>query len=436
MHRRESSQIRRGCLRYLAIGVALGILAIIVALLWLPSLIQTGASTTIITADVNTLVVNSAGVCGQWRLKPSPSAGFLKEDVNITSVDALSGKDLWMVGEVYGPRDWDDNQSRDFVAVHVGNSTSQAYSIQAPLGHSFPTVRMISSTDVWASGPDTSPDSAPQLAHWDGDEWKPVPIELPASVAALLPTSSTFFDLAALPGGEVWVAGTIYPPSGSSNSKQQRLVMRRSAGGWQQIPTPDVEGIGRLLAIDTHDVWIDGVDSMLHWNGQQLTKGTTPQGPLRIRDMGASAGDDVWAVGHETGEHEGSSKIVIMHWNGQAWSRVPVPTIPTPANFKSAFRFELTGVAAVSTEDAWAVGYLLGEATDFYRQKTITLHWDGRVWSLIPGPNFSGSQSFSDIVAVSPQELWAVGQVGPDIDEKNILLTQFTRSACSGSDSR
>lgn len=223
MYRREPSQIRRGCLRYLAIGVAVGVLAIIVALVWLPSLIQTGASTTLITTDVNTLVVHSAGVCGQWHLKPSPSAGFLKDDVNITSVDALSGKDLWLVGEVYGPRDWDDNQSQDFLAVHVGSATSQAYSIQAPLGNSFPTVRMISSTDVWSSGPDTSPDSAPQLAHWDGDEWKPVPIEFPASVVALLPTSSTFFDLAALPGGKVWVAGTIYPPSGSGNSKHQHL---------------------------------------------------------------------------------------------------------------------------------------------------------------------------------------------------------------------
>jgi hypothetical protein len=295
---------------------------------------------------------------------------------------------------------------------------------------------MISSNDVWSSGPDTSPDSAPQLAHWDGSEWKPVPIELPASVAALLPTSSTFFDLAALPEGRVWVAGTIYPPSGSGNSKQQHLVMRRSAEGWQRIPTPDVEGIGKLLAIDANDVWIDGIDSMLHWNGQDLTKVTTPPGHLRVRDMDASAGDDVWAVGDEPGEHEGSSNIGIMHWDGQAWSRAPVPTIPTPANFKSAFRFELTGVAAVSSEDAWAVGYLLGEATDFYRQQTITLHWDGRVWSLIPSPNLSGSQSFSDIVAVSPQELWAVGQVGPDIDEKNILLTKFTRSACTSSGSR
>src|SRR6476660_1930369 len=116
MYKREPSQIHRVCLRYLVIGVAVAMSAIIVALVWLPSLIQSGASTTLIATDVNTLEVNSAGVCGQWHLKPSPSAGFLKDDVNITSVAALSGDDLWMVGEVYGPRDWDDNQSHDLLA--------------------------------------------------------------------------------------------------------------------------------------------------------------------------------------------------------------------------------------------------------------------------------------------------------------------------------
>jgi hypothetical protein len=425
-------QKERGCLRYLAIAAGLIIAAVVVAL-WLAQRLLQAASTSPITADVNVLRINNGGVCGEWHVKPNPSAGLFKDGVNITSVTALSGGDIWLAGVVAGPRDLDDNQSEDLLAVHVGNSTSQAYTIQGELGGLFPRAAMISPTDVWTSGPDTSSGGAPQAAHWDGHEWKVVPIEVPASTAALISASSSSFHLAALPQGEVWVAGTLYPKPGSGNSHTHTLLLRRTNDGWHEVSVPDVPGLGEIALIDANDAWMDGYGSMLHWNGQQWTKVSAPVDKMRIREIDATATDDVWAVGDEPGQRQGTSHVVIMHWDGKAWSRVPVPQIPTPASFKSTFQFELRGVAAVSKDDAWAVGFLLGDTTDFYKQQTIALHWDGKAWSQVPSPNFSGSQSFSDIVAVSPQELWAVGQAGPTIDEKNILLTQFTRSTCDGS---
>jgi hypothetical protein len=414
-------------LRCLTIGIAVNVLAVIAAVWWLPGIIQTALSTTRIDTNRYTLEVNTAGVCGAWHVKPSPSLGPLKEDVNVRAMDALSGGDIWIVGEVYGVPDLDDKQSRDLLTVHLGKSTSRAYSLQAPLSYAFSTVEMLAPHDVWASGPDTPAGSLPQLAHWDGSSWSIVPIRVPDGAASPSITSPTFFDFTALATGEFWIDGTVYPYS--PTGKRKNLVFRRNGETWEQVPIPEVEALGQMLAVSSNDIWIDGWEAMLHWNGQEWSKLTRPEG--RIWDMAASAADDVWAVGTEYREHEVYGNIITLHWDGRIWTSVPAPEIPVPANFLSAHRFELRGVTAISKEDAWAVGYLIGETSAFYEQQTIAIHWDGTTWSLIPSPNFSGSQSLSDVVAVSPNEVWTAGQVGPDIDERSILLAQFVRSDCS-----
>src|SRR5205814_1852354 len=168
--------------------------------------------------------------------------------------------------------------------------TSQAYSLQTPLGNSFSTVKMISSKDVWASGPDTLPGSSPQLAHWDGRHWNVVPIQLSGSAASLVSNSSTSFDFTALSTGDLWVSGSIYPPTATGHLKPYNLILHRDSTNrtvWRQIPIPDLSGgIGKMLAINADDIWIDGLDTMLHWNGQVWKKITRPDG--NIYDMAAS----------------------------------------------------------------------------------------------------------------------------------------------------
>jgi hypothetical protein len=55
---------------------------------------------------------------------------------------------------------------------------------------------------------------------------------------------------------------------------------------------------------------------------------------------------------------------VILRWNGAAWKRVPSPS-PRPSA-------ELSGVAATSANNAWAVGSTGG--------KTLILRWNGKTW--------------------------------------------------------
>ena len=64
-----------------------------------------------------------------------------------------------------------------------------------------------------------------------------------------------------------------------------------------------------------------------------------------LSGVAATSASNAWAVGST-----GSPKALILRWNGTAWKQVPSPA---PAGSR------LSGVAATSASNAWAVGYRL-----------------------------------------------------------------------------
>jgi hypothetical protein len=104
---------------------------------------------------------------------------------------------------------------------------------------------------------------------------------------------------------------------------------------------------------------------------------------------------DVWATGDQI---NGSTMTLTEHWDGTIWSVVPSP------NPFSTFSY-LAGVSAVASDDIWAVGY--GAHGDF---KTIAIHWDGSAWTSVQIPAVTNFDSFLTAVsAVSSNDVWAVG---------------------------
>src|SRR5207237_8948557 len=86
-------------------------------------------------------------------------------------------------------------------------------------------------------------------------------------------------------------------------------------------------------------------------------------------------------------------------WNGSSWSIVPGPNIYRGGNY-------LKGVAALSSNDIWAVGTYYGSVPE----GTLVEHWDGETWSVIPSPNPGTFESGLNGVAVaSASHVWAVG---------------------------
>jgi hypothetical protein len=121
-----------------------------------------------------------------------------------------------------------------------------------------------------------------------------------------------------------------------------------------------------------------------------------------LYSVSATSANDVWAVGSSQ-DGKLPSRTLIQHWDGTAWSIVSSPNPDSQFN-------ELRGVAAISANDAWAVGYRGGTKNETPIE-TFILHWDGVTWSQVASPNVAGANQLFGVTAISAGDVWAVGSV-------------------------
>lgn len=118
---------------------------------------------------------------------------------------------------------------------------------------------------------------------------------------------------------------------------------------------------------------------------------------------------DAWAVGYQNSNNLNFSKTLTMHWDGTRWRVVPSPNPGSPPrcrNFNSGN--VLNAVAAIAPNDVWAVG--LSFTCDALL-KPMALHWDGTRWRVVPTPplNTNDNAAFYGIVALASDNVYAVG---------------------------
>ncbi len=131
-----------------------------------------------------------------------------------------------------------------------------------------------------------------------------------------------------------------------------------------------------------------------------------------LRGVAAISTNDVWAVGvHDV--QVGSQtqwRTLIEHYNGLTWSVVSSPNPGSQYN-------DLWSVTAAGTNDVWAVGFSAGiPATP----QPLALRWNGTQWNVVPTPTFTGGSDLYDVAIVGPNDVWvvgdrAVGAPGPTI---------------------
>lgn len=197
-----------------------------------------------------------------------------------------------------------------------------------------------------------------------------------------------------------------------------------TGNAWTVAQSPNPGGWGNIIwsssALTERDVWAVGVQATftsndplaLHWNGTSWTSVAVPtpvpgceDGNIQwtgnsLNDVDAAGANDVWAVG---GDCYGIDTLA-EHWNGSSWSIVPGPQIP------GEDWATLYGVEAISSSNAWAVGYA-GEAP-------LVEHWNGQAWSIVSVP---GSGYLGDLASTGPNDVWAVGYAnsGPLVEHFN-----------------
>ena len=157
---------------------------------------------------------------------------------------------------------------------------------------------------------------------------------------------------------------------------------------WRPVPNPLGGTLYGVEAIASDDVWAVGENGAMHWDGNGWR---VVPGPLSgLRDVVALSSNDVWVVGVSG----------MQHWDGNSWLSYAIPV-----------QGSLYGVDALGPSDVWAVGYAIGGG--FPLSHTLVLHWDGSAWSRIPSPNpFTRVNTLRDIVAISANDIWAVGDGG------------------------
>jgi hypothetical protein len=215
-------------------------------------------------------------------------------------------------------------------------------------------------SDAWAVGERWPTEGVRSLAlHWDGETWTRHPV----------PNDPTHLDslssVAAIGPGRAWAVGVDI--DGSGTLPDRSLVVRWTGEGWERVPSPNA--------------------------------GTAPDENGTLGGVTSLAASDAWAVGSY---RDPAPRPLTLHWDGTAWTVVPAPT---PTDAEAAW---LNAVSGTAPDDVWAVGGTIRLA-DSTRQP-FALHWDGTAWTQHPLPvEADGESDLLDVVAIGPDEVWAVG---------------------------
>lgn len=182
---------------------------------------------------------------------------------------------------------------------------------------------------------------------------------------------------------------------------------------WQTVASPNGKGsystFYGIATLSTSDIWAVGyttpknsytaITLTEHWNGTQWSIVASPNAGTSNNILNAAtavSSNDAWAVGYR------AKQTLIEHWNGNKWAIVNSPNPSVSEN-------ELDGVSAVSTKNVWAVGQYFDNNTG--SEQTLIEHWNGSQWSVISSPNGSSSSNVLDSISVaSANDIWAAGE--------------------------
>ncbi len=354
-------------------------------------------------ATVTYMTGDPGRTCGPTNARIAQPCGSL------SAISAVSANDIWAVGTntnigttgVLGSliEHWDGRRWRAIPSTVSG----QLHGIAA-----------ITSSDIWAVGVGYGEKgyAGALIMHYDGKHW---------AVVLRLTKISYLYALAAVSAHDIWAVG--------SDETSRALLLHWDGVRWRAVPGPTGPGtdLYAVAAVSSTDVWAVGNGATIaHWNGKTwrhfpFPPGGNPKGLptgggavfIVLKALTVVSAHDIWAAGsYDAGCCRAGSGPVALHWNGTTWQRIPIPGIPNSVVTDAAGLF-LTGVAAVSTHDVWAVSIDGAE------------HWNGTQWRVVPSPiHLAGLVA---VAAISTGNVWAVGFGGDPAYETAIEHWNGTR---------
>src|SRR5690348_950035 len=331
----------------------------------------------------------------------------MPRDAALWGVAVTSGCTAWAVG-------WSSAPTRTLIERWNGGTWAVQPSPNGggPASSNFLVgVAATSRTNAWAVGSYAygSHRQRPLIEHWDGASW-----QVQHSAAPGGPTATNDLQgVAATSPTNAWAVGQNI----DLDAPGVGLIEHWNGRAWRVQPSPGVPfgWLFGIAATSPANAWAVGehlhgtvAQTLIeHWNGRSWTVQHSPN--RRTAKPGnwlfavtATSPTNAWAVGRF--DNGVASHTLIEHWNGRSWG-----IQPSPGGSSSV----LTGAAAISRTNAWAVGYHGGEAG---QGRALILHWDGTSWTVAPAA-VAGAVSSLTGAAASPAAAWAVGyyrdSVGP-----------------------
>jgi hypothetical protein len=365
--------------------------------------------------------------CGTWTV--FTGSNFNAQNIQIGGMSAASADDIWAVGSyVEGP------SSYMALILHWDGKTWKQMIAPIPKEAQWTRLQGVSALawdDVWAvgeyEGRYENETRVTFAIHWDGRAWSHVPS--PNGVpdpSEGLDVYSYLTGVAAIKADDVWAVGGYQT---TKNTRTHTLTLHWDGKAWTRVDSPG-KIMNHLLAVDGtsgDDVWAVGSYSdgpgqagtlALHWDGREWTEVATPDADEVTEGFQAVAAfsrNDVWAVGSIVRSPSVNNvvEVLIGHWDGKSWSISPTSDLKLPDRM-------LTGVAALSMDDVWAVGPTLGGAL-------LLLHWDGNRWTPMAGTNvpLDSTEAYS-VAAIAHSDIWAAGTQGGQV-----TLGHYVGSACA-----
>jgi len=129
-----------------------------------------------------------------------------------------------------------------------------------------------------------------------------------------------------------------------------------------------------------------------------------------LSGVAAVSAKEAWAVGTTSVDFDPShGTALIEHWNGTGWT-----VLPSPAGTGS----HLDAVTARSPNDAWAVGAV---STGRSSPRQLIVHWDGHAWTRIAAPGAGHGSSLNGVMELSSHDVWAVGSFDVSLGRRLLI---------------
>lgn len=299
------------------------------------------------------------------------------------------------------------------IVAHAQNYPSQKAASQAPASTIWKVVKTPnigfnddllalsadSTTDIWAVGQLVS-------LRFNGTNWTAIPMA----------PANSMNGVAALSPSDVWAVGMDFP-----NNHNVSVIQHFDGNQWSIVASPHFAGgdtLNSVQAISANDIFAVGTANadlasaasplVEHFDGSTWSVVSTPlfSTPVQLNQLAIISATDMWAVG-VSGTLQTTELPFAMHFDGTEWKQVSVPA------GKNKIFTELRGVTAIATNDVWAVGFT--ETNGAPAEVTLTEHWDGTAWSIVPSPNQGASGGIQPenqlfgVSAISSTDVWACG---------------------------